>query len=68
MVKGFVGGVAQPLTIGYTTGTDTAQVATVAYPPNSGESDVVYTVKVSKDGGITYSTYTATVTVAAPTT
>ena len=63
IVKGFVNNVAIPSTIGYTSGTDLSQQVTITFPANATDSDIVYTIKVSKDGGITYSTYTATVTV-----
>lgn len=63
LVKGFVNDVADPLTIGYTTGSDTNQTVTVTYPANNTQSPKEYTVKVSLDGGTTYSDKTATVTV-----
>lgn len=65
LVKGFVGGVADPLTIGYTSGSDKSQKVTVTYPANSGGTPKEYTVKVSSNGGISYSDHTATVTVSA---
>lgn len=65
LVKAFVGTTAIPSTIGYTSGSDTSQTVTITFPENSTTSDVVYTVKASKDGGITYSEYTVTVTVSA---
>lgn len=63
MVKGFVDGVAEAYSIGYTTGDDKSQSIKVKYPSNSGDEDKTYTVKVSLDGGNTYDTNTATVTV-----
>lgn len=66
LVKGFLDGVADPLTIGYTTGTDTLQTVEVNYPANTGEEDKVYTVKVSTDGGINYDNETTTVTITKP--
>lgn len=65
LVKGFVDGAPDPQTIGYTTGNKTTQTVVVSYPSNAGGTPKVYTVKVSSDGGITYSDHTATVTVAA---
>lgn len=67
MVKGFVNGQADVNTIGYTTGTDTSQTVKVSYPANTSEEDKVYEVRVSLDGGNTYDTHTATVTLNAPT-
>lgn len=64
LVKGFLNGIADPLTIGYTSGNDTVQTVKVNYPANSGGTDKVYTVKVSADGGVSYDASTATVTVA----
>lgn len=64
LVKGFVDGSPDPLTIGYTTGSDTSQTVTVTYPENSTGAPKEYTVKVSANGGITYADSTATVTVA----
>lgn len=67
MVKGFLNNIADANTIGYTSGTDTSQTVSIRYPENTGDTDKVYTVKVSLDGGNTYSDKTATVTVSAPT-
>lgn len=63
LIKGFVNNVADPLTITYTSGSSVSQTATIKYPPNAGTEDKVYTVKVSTDGGVTYSDKTATVTI-----
>lgn len=67
MVKGFVNGIADANTIGFTSGSSTSQSVTIKYPANTGTESKVYTVKVSMDGGNTYATSTATVTVSAPT-
>lgn len=65
LVKGFVDGMADPLTIGYTTGTGTSQTVTVTYPANNSGTPKEYIVKVSTNGGITYSDKTTNVTVEA---
>lgn len=64
LVKGFLGGIAQAVTIGYTAGSATSQTVIVNYPANNDIADKVYTVKVSRDGGLTYDAETCTVTVA----
>lgn len=65
LVKGFVDGTPDPLTIGYTSGTSTSQTVIVKLPPNTSSDDKVYTFQVSADGGITYSSSTVEVTVSA---
>lgn len=63
LVKGFVNDKAVVETISYTTGSEIEQTATVTIPANKDSSSVTYTLKVSKDGGLTFAETTATVTV-----
>lgn len=48
---------------GTTEGEATAQAVTLTFPANSGDTDQVYTVKASLDGGTTWDDETCTVTV-----
>ena len=63
LVKAFVNNEAVTETICYTTGSEVTQTASMTIPANKNSEEITYTIKASRDGGITYSNSTATLTV-----
>ena len=62
-VKAFLSDVPTSIT-GTTAGSGTSQAVSLTFPANTGSSDQAYTIKASINGGTTWDTLTASVTVA----